>query len=655
MKVDFNSESFTLLQEWTENIEIDIKYNFEEIDDNYIFIKNLDQKDNDLYYNNNININEYKNICNNDDISCGFNTLGFFKKSIEIESLIKSPYFNEKDGLYIKKSYYELSIKIIKVAKLLNKYSNKILYEEKESYCFIHSCYLKESGTKILNIIISYIKESNLFNKFKNIFIINIGENICEDYFNDERIIVINFSNNIYLVENITISIMQSFCKLKKNCNILYLHTKGIRTNNKNISDWTDLMLYFLINKYDYCLKLLKNYDTIGCNFQKFPKLHFSGNFWWVNSDYIKTLSKISIIYKNELCKSKRHESEWWILSNINVKYFCIYNSYIDHYYNPYPKELYINYDLNKIFINKKYRVKLLCNWTTSQKICEEWHYMCEKNFIWKNIEITYEDKNIDYYVIINYPLDNNYYEASKTIIFQMEPWIEDETKNWGVKTWGEWAIPDENKFLSVNGRKQNTHNNAFWQLGLYLSDLVNFSYKKINKISSICSSKYFDPGHITRIDLLKYIELKNDLEIDIYNKDNIFNFKNYKGEVTPDKDKYKGIVNYKYYFMIENNFEENFITEKIWEPILCECLVFYYGCPNISKYINPYAYVELDINDFEKCYQTIKQALQEDWWSQRINIIRQEKQKILNELLFFPRIQKIIEENELKILNNLC
>jgi hypothetical protein len=81
-----------------------------------------------------------------------------------------------------------------------------------------------------------------------------------------------------------------------------------------------------------------------------------------------------------------------------------------------------------------------------------------------------------------------------------MEPWINDETKNWGVKTWGEWAIPDENKFLSVNGRKQNTHNNAFWQLGLYLSDLVNFSYEKINKISSICSSKYFDPGHIIRI-----------------------------------------------------------------------------------------------------------------------------------------------------------
>jgi hypothetical protein len=81
----------------------------------------------------------------------------------------------------------------------------------------------------------------------------------------------------------------------------------------------------------------------------------------------------------------------------------------------------------------------------------------------------------------------------------------------------------------------------------------------------------------------------------------------------------------------------------------LCESLVFYYGCPNVSTYINPLAYVELDITDFEKCYQTIKTALEEDWWSQRIDIIRQEKQKILNEMAFFPRIEKIFKQHENK------
>jgi hypothetical protein len=91
------------------------------------------------------------------------------------------------------------------------------------------------------------------------------------------------------------------------------------------------------------------------------------------------------------------------------------------------------------------------------------------------------------------------------------------------------------------------------------------------------------------------------------------------------------------------------FITEKIWEPILCESLVFYYGCPNVDDYINPLAYVLLDINDFEKSYQIIKTAIKEDLWSKRIHIIREVKKRILNDYAFFPVVQKIIEKDVLK------
>jgi GR25 family glycosyltransferase involved in LPS biosynthesis len=104
----------------------------------------------------------------------------------------------------------------------------------------------------------------------------------------------------------------------------------------------------------------------------------------------------------------------------------------------------------------------------------------------------------------------------------------------------------------------------------------------------------------------------------------------------------------------MENNYERNFITEKLWEPILCETLVFYYGCPNVSQYIDSRAYVELDINDYEKSYNIIKKAIAEDWWSQRIDIIRQEKQRILNELAFFPTIDRIIKEDKSKIIEKI-
>jgi GR25 family glycosyltransferase involved in LPS biosynthesis len=320
---------------------------------------------------------------------------------------------------------------------------------------------------------------------------------------------------------------------------------------------------------------------------------------------------------------------------------------------SPYFSEtdgLYIKkkyYEKNKN--NKNIRVKMLCNWCSSEQLCKEWSNMCEEGFVWKNMEFVWTNKReeIDYYVIINFPPKDAYFEPLKTIVFQMEPWVHDITRNWWVKTWNKWADPDPEKFLAVRGRKTPHHNNAFWQLELTCNELLNLKVEKTKIISSICSSKYFDEGHIARIDLLNYIEQKNDpnVIIDIYNKDNHHNFKNVKGPVSPYVDKSKGMLKYKYYFMVENNYEENFITEKLWEPILCESLCFYYGCPNVTDYIDSRAFVLLDINDFEKSYQIIKQAIEEDLWLQRIDFIRQQKQRILNELAFFPVIQKIINE----------
>jgi hypothetical protein len=293
----------------------------------------------------------------------------------------------------------------------------------------------------------------------------------------------------------------------------------------------------------------------------------------------------------------------------------------------------------------------MLCNWTSSEELCKEWSNMCETEFKWKNYELVWSDNkdDIDYYIIINSVSKDAYFDPKRTIIFQMEPWVHDLSKPWGVKTWGKWAEPNPNDFLAVRGRKTEHHNNAFWQLELKLNDFQKselFEKTKGNTISSICSSKYFDEGHISRIDLLKFLEEKGDLQLDIYNKDNNHCFINYRGPLEPYVNKSNGLTSYKYYFMMENNFERNFITEKIWEPILCEALVFYYGCPNVSDYIDSRAFVLLDITDFEKSYKTIKQAIEEDWWSQRIDIIRQEKQKILDELAFFPTIDKIIKQD---------
>ena len=114
-----------------------------------------------------------------------------------------------------------------------------------------------------------------------------------------------------------------------------------------------------------------------------------------------------------------------------------------------YSEPACVCYNYNKS--NNYIRVKMICNWCSSTELCKQWSNMCDSCYRWKNIEITSDDK-ADYYVIINYPLSNDeYYDPLRTIIFQMEPWVADPNKQWGVKTWGTWAKPDESKVLSCH------------------------------------------------------------------------------------------------------------------------------------------------------------------------------------------------------------
>lgn len=307
----------------------------------------------------------------------------------------------------------------------------------------------------------------------------------------------------------------------------------------------------------------------------------------------------------------------------------------IDLKTNIYSQGLYVKKNI--------FRIKMICNWCTSKQLCHEWNTLSKGNFRWNNIEITWEDHNIDFYVIINKPFKDEKYIPERTIVFQMEPWCNDDNQKWGVKTWGEWAVPDESKFLHVRTHKKY-YNNCFWQLNLSYNDLKTMRFDKTKLFSTICSSKYFDPGHIKRIDFLKYIEEKNDdvVKIDIYNHDNLHNFKSYKGP-HPKNNKQYGIAPYKYYFMPENNEEHNFLTEKIWEPLLTETLCFYWGCPNISDYIDPRAYILLDLNDKEKSFNIIKNAILNNEWEKRLDVIRREKQKVLDYYSFFPTLERIL------------
>lgn len=282
-------------------------------------------------------------------------------------------------------------------------------------------------------------------------------------------------------------------------------------------------------------------------------------------------------------------------------------------------------------------RVKVLGNWADTKSIVSEFSHMCEKDRYYYELELVDTEK-ADFYVIINYPRNGDYYEPDRTIIIQAEPWCGNEYQKWGVKTWGKWSDPDPDKFLSVNTTR-NGLNLVQWQYKVDVSRLLKDHITKTKVISTICSSKYFDPGHKKRIDFLKYLENK-DFKIDIYGFSNDHKFSQYRGNL---EKKEEGYLSYKYYLIAENNSEPNYITEKLWEPILMECLVFYWGAPNVEDYLPEGSFIRLSLEDFEGDYQKMVEMIANGERDKRLSKIREAKSLILEKYGFMPKVREII------------
>ena len=101
--------------------------------------------------------------------------------------------------------------------------------------------------------------------------------------------------------------------------------------------------------------------------------------------------------------------------------------------------------------------------------------------------------------------------------------------------------------------------------------------------------------------------------------------------------------MTHRYFLGVENNREHNFITEKLYEPLLTDTLCFYSGAPNAAEHIDPRAFIEIDLDDFDRAFHTMREAILHDEWSRRIEYIRREKRKVLEHFQFFPTLERVL------------
>ena len=196
---------------------------------------------------------------------------------------------------------------------------------------------LKTSGLSNDATIYTYITTPI---EFKEIVEAYINQN-----FSFVNILDIRTTDKPTIYEGSTLKHLYNF-SLKQDNPILYFHSKGSSLSlenikyfpNKNSYDWRNLMQYFCIEKYKDCLDLLNTHDVVGVNWESHPQFHFSGNFWWANSEYIRKLP--DPLDLENFVRFNRCSMEFWIGFN-SPKFYCLHNSNVDHYHKEYPSKLY--------------------------------------------------------------------------------------------------------------------------------------------------------------------------------------------------------------------------------------------------------------------------------------------------------------------------
>lgn len=189
----------------------------------------------------------------------------------------------------------------------------------KKCAVFIHTALMDGCSARV-NLFLSLIRSSGLYEKIDTIFVCCVGTNneLCIDTTINDKIKIMRLSTLLEDYEVPTQKMLYDFCKANPDYNVLYIHTKGVgKEMNMYIEDWIHYMLYFLIEQHDTALTQLKDHATVGVDLLQEPTLHYSGNFWWARASYIKELPDPTefrnlTLYPNPLC-SARHNQEFWI------------------------------------------------------------------------------------------------------------------------------------------------------------------------------------------------------------------------------------------------------------------------------------------------------------------------------------------------------
>lgn len=208
--------------------------------------------------------------------------------------------------------------------------------------------------------MVNSIEQSGLLDASVKIHVITVGDlnSINLSPVESGKYKIYSYSKDISYCEFPSINFVK-FLSNKIDGKICYVHTKGVTRRSESVNDWRDYLSYFNIERWEDRLKDLTSYDTTGVNllgskdfYNNHPgswavhpstaPLHYSGNFWWANAEYVRGLPEPMSGYTPDEDWSRwRHMCEMWVCYTAEGKHACAHQSGVDHYFERYPESNY--------------------------------------------------------------------------------------------------------------------------------------------------------------------------------------------------------------------------------------------------------------------------------------------------------------------------
>jgi hypothetical protein len=176
------------------------------------------------------------------------------------------------------------------------------------------------------DLIFSTIVDSGLYDATDTIYVVVLNTELCTDErFNKDKIKLI-YGGKCNIYERATLYKMIEISETCEPSHFWYAHTKGLRHFGKPtgppVIDWIKMMCHFNFTLWKNAHLALDTVDVCGCNYRVKPSPHFSGNFWWATSNYIKSLPKV--IHEPYLAP------EMWLFKS-QPTYSCLHNCNVGH------------------------------------------------------------------------------------------------------------------------------------------------------------------------------------------------------------------------------------------------------------------------------------------------------------------------------------